>query len=157
MGLGAWTSTYPIRVGRPLTMLLYLPNTGIPWSSPFPPAPTSLVQPGLEDSTATAPQAFPTWATGAAILDLQEKSRPQQAWRTRSPFSSLEPGVEVTVRAGSVLDSSYASEPRPPSQALGGRGDTVPRHQHPLLTACTGLHWSMGLLKSVLNSSKAMI
>lgn len=53
------------------------------------------VQPGLEDSTAITQQAFPTWAPGAAILDLQEKSRPQQAQRARSPLNSLEPGVEV--------------------------------------------------------------
>lgn len=53
------------------------------------------IQPGLGDSTATAQQAFPTWVPGAAILDLQEKSRPQPARRTRSPLNSLEPGVEV--------------------------------------------------------------
>ena len=61
-------------------------------------------------------------------------------------------------QAKSVLHSPYSSKLHPPSQALGGLGWHHPSSpQHPLLTAWTGLHWSMGLLKSVLNSSKAII
>lgn len=96
-------------------------------------------------------QSFPTQVLGLLYLTFQDKLRPLQP-------QGLPPWTRHggAARAKYVLHSPYSSKPYPPSQALGGLEGHHPS-SHPQLTAWRGLHWSMGLLKSVLNSSKAII
>lgn len=138
------------RVGMTTVMLPHLPTWRTAWSLPPCSRSTNMGPRGiLSDGT----QSFPTQVLGLLYLTFQDELRPLQP-------QALPPWTRHGGAAGAkhVLHSPYSSKPYPPSQVLGGLEWHHPSsHQHPLLTAWRGLHWSMGLLKSVLNSSKAII
>lgn len=92
---------------------------------------------------ATAQQTLPTWVPRTVTLDLQDKSRPQQASRMRSLLDNLKPSLEVQ-----PVPSTCSTPPTHRILALLHRpwvacGDaTLPvtsTHYLPHAQGCTGL------------------